>query len=392
MGTPTKLIMIVAGEASGDMRAAGLARALKNLDPALRLSGIGGEHMRQAGVECFTDITELAVIGITEVIKNFSRIKKVFDQTLKQIDSSHPDCVILVDYPGFNLRLAREIKKRGLKIIYYISPQVWAWREKRILKIKKLVDRMIVLFPFEKDIYSKYGMKVDYVGHPLVDEIIVGCSRADVLKTIGLLSNKTTIGIMPGSRAKEVERHLPCMLEAAQKLFKQNHERQFILLRAPTIPMKIIEPILNENLYPKCHSRECGNLKHIPIKIYDGPAYDGINAMDAVIVASGTATLETALLEKPMVIIYKTSWLTYAIAKAVIKIPYIGLVNIVAGKKIAEELIQNEATAANIANAVERALKRPQIVDELSAVKTSLGKPGASLRAARVVLEEISIS
>jgi len=169
MGTPSKHIIIVAGEASGDMRAAGLARALKELDPSLKLTGIGGGYMREAGVECFTDITELAVIGIAEVVKNFGRIKKVFDQTLRQIDITRPDLVILVDYPGFNLRLAREIKKRGIKIIYYISPQVWAWREKRVLTIKKLVDRMIVLFPFEKDIYSKYGMKADYVGHPLAD-------------------------------------------------------------------------------------------------------------------------------------------------------------------------------------------------------------------------------
>ena len=322
--------MIVAGEASGDMRAAGLARALKELDPSLQLSGIGGEHMRLAGVECFTDITELAVIGIAEVVKNLSRIKKVFDQTLKQIDKDPPDGVILVDYPGFNLRLAREIKKRGIKIIYYISPQVWAWREKRVLKIKKLVDCMIVLFPFEQNIYSKYGMKVDYVGHPLVDEIVVEKNQTEVLKSIGLSASKTTIGLMPGSRAKEIERHLPCMLEAAQILFKHNKERQFILLKAPTIPLKLIQ----DQLF---------SYKHLPLKIYGSSIYDGINAMDAVMVASGTATLETALLKKPMVIIYKTSWLTYAIAKSVIKIPYIGLVNIVAGKKIAEELIQNDA-------------------------------------------------
>src|SRR5271170_7887383 len=340
MGTPSKLIMIVAGEASGDMRAAGLARALKELAPSLRLSGIGGEYMRQAGVECFTDITELAVIGIAEVVKNLGRIKKVFDQTLKQIDTTHPDVVVLVDYPGFNLRLAQEIKKRGIKIIYYISPQVWAWREKRVLKIKELVDRMIVLFPFEQEIYSKYGMKVDYVGHPLVDEIIVERDQTEILKSIGLSASKTTIGLMPGSRLKEVERHLPCMLEAAQILFKQNHERQFILLKASSIPLELIE----DQLF---------SYKHLSLKIYDGPTYDGINAMDAAMVASGTATLECALLQKPMVIIYKTSWLTYAIAKAVIKIPYIGLVNIVAGKKIAEELIQNDATADNIANAME---------------------------------------
>jgi len=376
MGTPSKHIIIVAGEASGDMRAAGLANALKKLAPNLRLSGIGGNYMRQAGVECFTDITELAVIGVAEVVKNLGRIKKVFDQTLKQIDSTRPDGVVLVDYPGFNLRLAREIKKRGIKVIYYISPQVWAWREKRVLKIKELVDRMIVLFPFEQDIYDKYGMKVDYVGHPLLDEISINHDQTEVLKSIGLSASKTTIGLMPGSRAKEVERHLPCMLEAAQILFKQNHDRQFILLKASSIPVKLI----NDRLF---------SYKHLPLKIYDGPTYDGINAMDAVMVASGTATLETALLKKPMVIIYKTSWLTYFLARSLIKIPYIGLVNIVAGKKVAEELIQNDATAAKIANALESSLYNHHIIDELAALKNSLGLPGASLRAAQIILETI---
>jgi len=420
--------MIIAGEASGDMRAAGLAIALKKLEPSIRLNGIGGTYMREAGVECFTDITELAVIGIAEVIKNFSRIKKVFEQTLKQIDATKPDAVVLVDYPGFNLRLAREIKKRGIKIIYYISPQVWAWREKRVIKIKELVDRMIVLFPFEQAIYSKYGMKVDYVGHPLVDEIIVHKNQTEVLKSIGLSVSKTTIGLMPGSRAKEVERHLPCMLEAAQILFKNNQDRQFILLKASSIPLKLIESIVNSQKVchceeqsnesiVKCHCEEQRNEsivkchceeqrdeaivkchceeqrdeaisnKKFPLKIYDGPTYDGINAMDTAIVASGTATLETALLKKPMVIIYKTSWLTYAFAKAVIKIPFIGLVNIVAGKKVAEELIQNDANAVKIANATESALFNQQTIEDLAAIKTLLGTSGASQRAAQVVLD-----
>jgi len=389
--------MIVAGEASGDMRAAGLARAIKELDPSVQLTGIGGKYMREAGVECFCDITELAVIGIAEVVKNFSRIKKVFEQTLKTIDETKPDAVILVDYPGFNLRLAAEIKKKNyhsnnktchsgesrnpIKIFYYISPQVWAWREKRVLKIKTLVDRMIVLFPFEKEIYAKYGMTVDYVGHPLVDEVIVDKDQTEVLKAIGLSAHKTTIGIMPGSRAKEVERHLPCMLEAAQILFNQNKERQFILLKSSAVPMELYSSVIARSAFQRR-----SNL----LKIYDGPTYDAINAMDCAMVASGTATLETALLKKPMVIIYKTSWLTYWLAKSLIKIPYIGLVNIVAGKKIAEELIQNDANAINIANAVETALHNPQIVEELSAVKASLGEPGASLRAARVVLQALN--
>ena len=379
MGTPPKHLIIISGEASGDMRAAGLARAIKELDPSIKLSGIGGEHMRAASVECFADITELAVIGIVEVLKNFNRIKRVFEQTLQHIDNTRPDAVILVDYPGFNLRLAQKIKERKIKVIYYISPQVWAWREKRVLTIKRLVDRMIVLFPFEATIYAKYGMKVDYTGHPLVDEIIVQHSQTEVLKSLGLSASKTTIGIMPGSRAKEVERHLPCMLESAKILFKQNNERQFILLKASSIPLKLIEKILLA-------------YKDLPIKIFDSSTYEGINAMDACIVASGTATLECALLKKPMVIIYKTSWLTYAIAKSVIKIPYIGLVNIVAGKKIAEELIQNDANPQQIANALESAMHHPNIIEELTAVKTALGASGASMRAARVVLEELNIA
>ncbi|MBF0511990.1 MAG: lipid-A-disaccharide synthase, partial [Candidatus Omnitrophica bacterium] len=300
--------MIIAGEASGDMRAAGLARSLKKLDPTLKLTGIGGPYMRDAGVECFTDITQLAVIGIVEVLKNLGRIKRVFDQTLEKMDANPPNTVVLVDYPGFNLRLAAEIKKRHIKTVYYISPQVWAWREKRVLKIKKIVDRMIVLFPFEGAIYQKYGMNVDYVGHPLVDEIIVNKSASQVLQNLKLGIGKTTVGLMPGSRLKEVERHLLPMLEAAKILYEQNKNFQFILLKAPSIPLNLLESFLTRQ-------------DLLPIKIYEGDVYDGINAMDAAMVASGTATLECALLQKPMVIIYKTSWVTYAIAKSVIKLP-----------------------------------------------------------------------
>ncbi len=384
--------MMVAGEASGDMRAAGLARALKGLAPEIRLTGIGGASMRQAGVVCFADITELAVIGITEVVKNFNRIKKVFEQTLKQIDETRPDAVVLVDYPGFNLRLAAEIKKRGIKVIYYVSPQVWAWREKRVLKIKELVDRMMVLFPFEKDIYAKYGMKADCVGHPLADEIRVDKNQTEVLKSLGLSASKTTIGLMPGSRSKEIERHLPCMLDAARILLAHNRERQFILLKAPTISLALIEESLRteqNKLSKKTAAPPSEPGQDMPIKIYDGPIYDGMNAADAIIVASGTATLECALLKKPMAVLYKTSWPTYALARALIKIPYIALVNIVAGKKIVEELIQEDAQGPGIAKALEEAMHNPRLTEELAAVKSALGEGGASLRAAKIVLEEL---
>ncbi len=376
MGTQKKHLIVIAGEASGDMRAAELVNAIKSLSPDVSFSGVGGECMQKAGVKLFENITSLAVIGIVEVLKNLGTIKKVFEQVLLEVDNKKPDAVILVDYPGFNLRLAAELKKRSIKVIYYISPQVWAWREGRIAKIKKIVDRMIVLFPFEKELYARHDMKVDYVGHPLVDEIKIQQSPTDVLKSIGLEpQGATTIGLMPGSRAKEVDRHLPAMLQAAQKLYTKDNRRQFLLLKASTIQKETLSSYIPTGL---------------PVKIFEGNPYDGINAMHGAIVASGTATLETALLNKPMVVIYKTSWITYAIAKAVIKIPYIGLVNVVAGKKIVPELIQNDCNSENIANTVEKILNDPAMIDNLKQVKTALGLPGASHRAAQVVLDTLS--
>ncbi len=377
MGTQKKHLIIVAGEVSGDMRAAELVRALTSLSSDIQFSGVGGDCMKKAGVELFEHITSLAVIGIAEVIKNLGRIKKVFDHTLAEIEARKPDAVVLVDYPGFNLRLASALKKRNIKVIYYVSPQVWAWRQGRIHTIKKIVDRMIVFFPFEKELYAKYDMDVDYVGHPLVDEIKVHQSAHDVLGSVGLPTQGVkTIGLMPGSRHKEVERHLPAMIQAAQKLFDKDQHRQFLLLKAPTIERNYLESLIPPSL---------------PVKIYEDTApYDAINAMDAVIVASGTATLETALLNKPMVIIYKTSWFTYAIAKSVIKIPYIGLVNVVAGKKIVPELIKEDCNPQNIAATLEAVMQDKNIIEELKRVKSALGEPGASNRAAKTILQELA--
>lgn len=376
MGAQKKHLIIIAGEASGDMRAAGLVEAIKVLSADVEFSGVGGDCMQRAGVKLFDHITSLAVIGIAEVVKNLGRIRGVFQHILKEVDGQKPDAVILVDYPGFNLRLATKLKKKGIKVIYYVSPQVWAWREKRIEQIKNVVERMIVLFAFEKELYARYGMQVDYVGHPLVDEIALCRSPADVLTGLGLQAQGAqTIGLMPGSRQKEIERHLPVMMEAAQKLYAADNRRQFLLLKAPTIQKEKLQRLIPPGL---------------PIKIYDRNPYDAINVMNTAMVASGTATLETALLEKPMVIIYKTSWITYFIAKAVIKIPTIGLVNVVAGKKIVPELIQNECTANAIASAIESVLKDQTIIEELKKVKTALGPAGASHRAAQVILQTLT--
>ncbi|MFA5059774.1 MAG: lipid-A-disaccharide synthase [Candidatus Omnitrophota bacterium] len=379
MDSKEKHILIIAGEASGDMHAASLVDEIKLLDPSIIFSGVGGGKMRASGVKLFADITDLAVVGFVEVLKHFSEIKKIFNLVLAKIDEIKPTAVILVDYPGFNLRLARELKKKGVKVIYYISPQIWAWKEDRVALIKECVDKMLVLFQFEKELYAKHGIDADFVGHPLLDMINVQVSRDMLFRSINFATNKLTIGLLPGSRQKEVETHLPVMLGAANILYQQNQKLQFLLMRASTISKSVLEhPIRHYNF---------------PIKIIDDQTYVGINACDICMVASGTATLETAILQKPMVVIYKTSLLTWMLAKLFVKIPCIGLVNIVAGQKIVPECIQFEATAVHIANELKsissNEFKMNQIKSALGFVKSSLGEPGASRRAAESVLKII---
>ena len=371
--------MIVAGEASGDMRAAEVAQALHAAAPSLRMTGVGGEHMTKAGVELFANITDLAVIGFVEVVRHYSRIKKVFNQILAEVDRTRPDAVMLVDYPGFNLRLARQLKKKNIKVIYFISPQVWAWKEKRVKTIKEVTDKMLVLFAFEQEFYKKHKMDVDYVGHPLVDAVKATLKPADALQAVGLDPAKPAIGLLPGSRDKEVTRHLPVMLKAAEILYKQDPQRQFMLLRATTIPEPMIRRLIKR--------------VKVPVTVVTQNSYNELNAMTACMVASGTATLETAILKKPMVVIYKTSWITYALAKLFVKIKNIGLVNIVAGKQIVAELIQNNATPQKIAAEMEKLLSDPKesmrIQKELSKIHVWLGDPGASRRAAKIITREL---
>lgn len=377
MGTPQKNILIVAGEASGDMRGAALVRAIAKLSPGVRFSGVGGKHMSEAGVWLVANIDQMGVVGIWEVLKHLPVIKKIFERVVEHARQEKPDAVILVDYPGFNMRLAQVLKGMGLKIIYYVSPQVWAWKEKRIEKIKTIVDRMMVLFPFEQEVYAKYGMTVDYVGHPLVDEVKVTEPPSSVKAQLGFKPHMPAIGLLPGSRIKEVERHLPVMLQAAGLLLAKNPDRRFMVLKAPTIARDLIETQIQKS--------------GVAAVIYDGPAYNGIGAMDAVIVASGTATLEAGLLLRPMIIMYKTAWPTYWLAKLFVKIPYIGLVNVVAGRKIIEEFIQDDATPEKMAAAIENIFANPnayaQMTNDLAQVKSALGRSGASHRAAQIVIE-----
>ena len=370
-------ILIIAGEESGDMRAAALVHAIKSLRPNVRFTGIAGARCRQEGVETFADITDRAVIGFMEVLKNITRIKHIFDLTLEHARNTKPDVAILVDYPGFNLRLAGELKKLGIKVVYYVSPQVWAWKANRIHTIKQVVDRMMVLFSFEKDLYAKHGYTADFVGHPLVDEAVASTNRTSILDQLGLNEKKPVLGILPGSREKEITRHLPIMLEAAALVQKEDPDVQLLLLKSKNLDTKIFSTFINNA--PE------------GLKISED-YYNALNACDAAMVCSGTATLETGLMQKPMVVIYKTSWITWLLAKLLIKIRFIALINIVANEEVAEELIQNKAIPERLCEAALKLLDPVQaknIREKLAPVKILLGQPGASLRAARVVIEEL---
>ncbi|MBI5416073.1 MAG: lipid-A-disaccharide synthase [Candidatus Omnitrophica bacterium] len=375
MGQPQKHFVIVAGEASGDLHAAHLVDELKRIDPALTFSGVGGARMRASGVELYHDMSSLAVVGFFEVLKHYREIREVFNLILKKIGTVRPQAVILVDYPGFNLRLAREIKKRDIPVIYYISPQVWAWKANRVRQVARYVDKMLVFFTFEKEFYARRGIEVDFVGHPLIDVVHPATSKTEFLKTHGLSADRLTIGLLPGSRQNEIRNLLPVMLEAADILRREFTQIQFIVLKAHTIDRSLLDPV-------------CARAACRPV-IIEEKTYDGINASDLCMVASGTATLETAILGKPMVIIYRTSLLTWLLARCLVKIPHIGLVNVVAGRKVVPECVQFQARGENIAAELKRMFTDEMQISDIKAdlqkVREALGPGGSTQRSARII-------
>ncbi|MBL7084833.1 MAG: lipid-A-disaccharide synthase [Candidatus Omnitrophica bacterium] len=375
-----KKIMIIAGESSGDFHASSLIQALKKINPDIEICGIGAEKMRQAGAKLYFDISELSIIGFTDVLKNLKQIKHVFNNLLKEIDQKHPEAVVLVDYPGFNLKLAQEVKKRGIPVIYYISPQIWAWWRGRIKTIKRFVDKMIVIFKFEEDLYKNYGIDVSFVGHPLLDIAHPRIAREEFLSTLGVPSSAKVIGLAPGSRRMEVERILPILLETAKAIKQKLPEVQFLLLKAPSLGYNNFDSKINQY--------------NLPIRLCENQTYDFLNACDFVLVASGTATLETAIMQKPMVIVYKVSFLNWLIARLLIRLPFIGLVNVVAQELIVPEFVQYRAKPSLIAKAALEILgnqdKLAKIKAKLEKVHKSLGTAGASTRAAQIILKLIS--
>lgn len=372
-----KKVMIIAGEASGDQHAALLVKAVHNTHPEIEFFGIGGEKMRAADVETLVDAADMAVVGLIEVLAHRKVIFGALDLMRKLLVERKPDLLILVDYPEFNLRLAKDAKAAGIKVLFYISPQVWAWRQKRVLKIKQRVDMMAVVFPFEVDFYEQHQVPVRYVGHPLVDEVKASKSRSDLLDEFGLQSDKPVVGIFPGSRKSEIKRLLPILLETATLLKKQQTDIQFVMPLASTLD----ESFLQLDEHPLRQD----------IKLIRQRSYDVIQVCDAIMTVSGTVTLEIALMQKPMVIINKVAWLTYHIVRRMLKIKHLGLCNIVADQRLVPELIQHEAKPAAIAAEIMHFLQdqnyRQQTIDSLAIVRQRLGDLDATAQMAALTLE-----
>lgn len=373
-----KKIMIVAGEASGDARAAGLVREANRLRPDLRFFGIGGDRMRAEGVETLVDSRDMAVVGLFEVLAHFPTIYGALRLMRRMLRERRPDLLILVDYPDFNLRLARSAKKLGIRVLYYISPQIWAWRQERVHEIKELVDRMAVVFPFEVPFYEKAGVPVTFVGHPLVEEAHSALDRRGACLSLGLDPDRKVLGLFPGSRRSELKRLLPVLLDAAEALRERHPDLQFILPRASTLGEEEFAPHLAA--------------RGLPLTVVAERPYDVMAACDAVISASGTATLEIALMGRPLVVIYRIAPLSYRIMRRLIEVDHIGLCNIVAGKRVAPELIQDDAEPERIAAEAESLLytARGETVSAgFTGLRERLGGPGGSERVATVALEMV---
>lgn len=368
-------VMFIAGEASGDAHGAEVARHLKGLIPDVRMSGMGSSELKRSGVDVFYDSADIAVVGLVEVIKHWGDIKQAMELVKQKLESDPPDLLVLIDYQEFNLKIARHAKPLGIKVLFYISPQVWAWRPKRIHKIGAAIDHMAVLFQFETRYYEQAGIPVTFVGHPLVDKVKTSGNEAAKLEQLGIPTNHRVVGLFPGSRRSEIARLVPVMLETAERLQQRDPNLSFVMPVAATIDY--------DDLKQQC-SQSSANI----ILTRDN-LYDVIVNCDAIVSCSGTVTLEIALLGVPLCIIYKMSWLSYQIMSRMITIDHIGLANIVADQHVVEEFLQDDANAETIGGEIERLLNqkdyRSGVIDGLSRVRENLGQGRGSERMAELV-------
>ncbi len=376
MPSPSRArVLVSCGEPSGDLYGAELVRHLRQGLGELEVFGLGGDQLLGQGAHLIAHVRELAVVGLLEVLKHLRRLRSVFRSVLEAVDRSRPDAAVLVDYPDFNLRLARELKRRGIPVVYYVSPQVWAWRAGRIDTIRRTVAHMIVIFPFEEALYRRAGVPVTFVGHPLVDLVRPAADRAAFLSAHGLDPARALLAVLPGSRPQEVAHNLPPLAEALRRIAGCRPDVQLALAVAPS---------LDERLF----ARPLGDLS---VARLTGQTHRLMGAASAGIVASGTATVEAALLELPMVVVYRLSPLTYALGRPFVRVPQYAMANLIAGRPVVRELIQRdfrpELVADEALRLLEKGERRAEVVRGLAEVRARLGGPGASARAAGVVVE-----
>ena len=369
-------IMISVGEASGDLHGASVAAALKSIQPDIKLFGMGGQAMRAAGVDVVYDIADLGVIGFVEVIKNLPKLFALRDTLGELMERERPDALVIIDYHGFNIRLAKVAKSKGIPVISYICPKVWAWGRGRAKDVAETVQKVAAIFPFEVDVYREAGADVTFVGHPLLDIVKTTMSKTEAYEFFSAHPKNPLVLLLPGSRQNEIVSLLPVMLEAAEKIAGKVPNCQFFLPIASTISREMLQNILNKY--------------NVTVILTEKNTYDLMNIADLAIAASGTVTLETALLNLPTVVIYKVAAISYLIGKMVIKIPYISLPNIIAGRKIVPELVQYDVSADNITKEAVPILTEPSVrtamLNDLAEIRQKLGSEGAVERVAREIL------
>ena len=374
---PPLSIMFSAGESSGDQHAANMFLELKKYQPDIKGFGMGGAKMALAGIDIRYDSGSIGVIGVVEVLKHYGEIRRALKLIQQLVSTERPDLLVCVDYKEFNLKLARFAKQCGIKVLFYVSPQVWAWRPGRVKTYGKAIDMMAVIFPFETTYYDAENVPVRYVGHPSVDKVHPQRSRLEDMAIFNLDESNPVIGLLPGSRANEINRLLPIMLAAAEILQARIPGIQFMLPQADSISDELLESYMRQSL--------------VKITVIKNQPYDVIQCCDVVMTTSGTATIEIALLNVPMVITYKLAALTYWLGRWLVNTPFIGLPNIILGKGFIKELIQYEATSENLAEEIERILTdkfyADQMRDNLNQVKQQLGHGGGSKNMAELALE-----
>lgn len=373
--------MMSCGEPSGDLYAGALVAALRRREPDIEVFGLGGERFKTAGGDLVADFHGLSVTGLTEALAVLPRSWRTLRALADAARQRQPHALVVIDYPDFNFRLMKAIKKLGVPVIYYVSPQLWAWRAGRIKTMKQVVDRVLPIFPFEEPIYQRQGMDVRFVGHPLIDLVTPDQSREQLLRRLNLDATKPVMALLPGSRSNELERLAPVMAAAASMMAAKVPGLQFIVARAPNLSERLFDSF---------------GITGVTLRIVEGCTDDVLQAADAVVTASGTATVQTALHGKPMVVLYKLSPMTYRLGKRLARVDMYAMVNLIAGERIVRELIQEDCTAAAVAEEAIRILTegeyRGRMIEQLAEVRRRLGGPGASERAADAVLDVVHSS